>query len=75
MGCLRVEGFQKILSFLEVCHHFLTPSLVLICNLTDNKLGIAVDFQRFHLHFFGEVKSHYQRFILNFVVGGLELES
>ena len=55
MDGVGAEGTQDILSFLEVGRHFLTSRLILICNLADDKLGIAIDLQGFYFHFFGEV--------------------
>ena len=76
MNHVRTEGFQESLNFLEVGRHLLTLTLVLVCNLTNNELRITVDLKEsFHLHFFGEVKSCYQCFILSFVVEGFEPKS
>ena len=43
MDGVGVEGTQEILSFLEVARHFLTPRLILVCNLADDELGIVVN--------------------------------
>ena len=43
MDCVKAERFQEILNFLEVGHHFLTPHVILICNLVDDELGITID--------------------------------
>ena len=68
MDRVGAEGFQEILSFLEVALHFFTSRLVLICNLVDDELGITVDLQGLHFYFFGKVESYYRWFILIFVV-------
>ena len=68
MNNVGTEGTQEILSFLEVGRHFLTSRLILICDLADDELRIAVDFQGLHFHFFGKVESYDQRFVFSFIV-------
>ena len=55
-----------------VCDHFLTPRLILICDLTNDELRIAINFQGLHFYFLGKVESYDRCLILSFIIGSFE---
>ena len=57
---------------MEVGRHCFTLYLILVCNLANNELGIAINFQGLYFHLFCVVESYDQRLVLSFIVGGFE---